>query len=85
MAHASGAWAPPAIEKRANAFAAYLLMPPSLVLRSLAGANQIDKEQVEMLAGTLRVNQSPLVEHLYNIGQMDEVSREKMRRTLSPD
>ena len=85
LAHASGAWAAPAIEKRANAFAAYLLMPPALVFRNLVGINKVDQEQVEMLAETLRVNRSPLVEHLYNIGQIDEVSREKMRRTQSPD
>ncbi len=85
LAHASGAWAAPAIERRANAFAAYLLMPPALVLRGLAGANQIDREQVEVLAGTLQVNRSPLIEHLWNLGQIDEVSRAKLRAGLSLD
>ena len=32
----SGPWAPRAIEQRANAFAAWLLMPPSLVTLAIA-------------------------------------------------
>ncbi len=79
LAHASGKWASPAIEKRANAFAAYLLMPPALVFDSVEGSRSIDREAVMQLAGTLQVSQSALVEHLYNLGLIDDVQRERLR------
>lgn len=79
LAHASGRWAPPAVEQRANAFAAYLLMPPSLVFAEVGGGGAIDGEQVLRLAATLRVSQSALVQHLHNLDLIDDVQREKLR------
>ena len=59
VAHASGPWAPSGVEKRANAFAAYLLMPRGLVHSSIR-ANPIDDLEIRRLAGALEVNESAL-------------------------
>ena len=79
IAHVSGAWAAPGIEKRANAFAAYLLMPRELVVRNRECGARIDGEETRRLAALLRVNESALVEHLYNIDLIDYVEREQLR------
>ena len=79
IAHVSGSWAAPGIEKRANAFAAYLLMPRDLVVRNLEHGVRIDGEETRRLATLLRVNESALVEHLFNIGLIDYVEREQLR------
>ena len=80
IAHVSGSWAAPGIEKRANAFAAYLLMPRGLVVRNLERGARIDGEETRRLAALLRVNESALVEHLFNIDLIDYVEREQLRR-----
>ena len=85
LAHVSGRWASPAIEKRANAFAAYLLMPPPLVREILAGSLPVGVEEVKRLAAILKVNQSAIVEHLFNLAYIDEVDRERLRVALRPD
>lgn len=79
IAHVSGSWAAPGIEKRANAFAAYLLMPRDLVVRHLEYGTRIDGEEARRLAALLHVNESALVEHLFNIGLIDYVEREQLR------
>ena len=79
IAHVSGAWAAPGIEKRANAFAACLLMPRDLVVRNLEHGARIDVEETGRLAAHLRVNESPLVEHLFNIDLIDHGEREQLR------
>lgn len=76
LAHASGGrWAAPGIEKRANAFAAYLLMPRALVLKHLQDANHIEKEDVRRLASRLQVNDSALLPHLQNLDLIDAERR----------
>ena len=76
LAHASGGrWAAPGIEKRANAFAAYLLMPRALVLKHLRDANHIEKEDVRRLASRLQVNDSALLPHLQNLDLIDAERR----------
>lgn len=82
IAHVSGSWAAPGIEQRANAFAAYLLMPRELIMRSFLVGDRIDIETVSRLAGTLHVNESPLVEHLYNIDLIDEIERDRLRTAV---
>ena len=82
VAHVSGSWAPPGIEKRANAFAAYLLMPRDLIMRNLGYDNRLDTEEIWRLAGILHVNESPLVEHLYNIDLIDEFERDRLRTSI---
>jgi Zn-dependent peptidase ImmA (M78 family) len=80
----SGPWAPAGIEKRANAFAAMLLMPRDLVIRALTQVGRrIDGHAVNRLAGALHVSESALVEHLYNLDIIDEIQRESLRSRSS--
>ena len=80
VAHASsGRWAAQGIEQRANAFAAYLLMPRALVLMHLRDANGIEKSDVQHLASELQVNESALLRHLRNLGLIDDVDRDRLR------
>ncbi|WP_316181479.1 ImmA/IrrE family metallo-endopeptidase [Bradyrhizobium sp. SZCCHNRI1009] len=78
VTHVSGPWAPPGIERRANAFAAYMLMPRELVMREWQHA-KIDREFVSTLARRLHVNESALIEHIYNLDLIDELDRERLR------
>ena len=83
LAHvSSGPWAAQGIEQRANAFAAYLLMPRALVLKHLQDANRIDREDVERLAHGLHVNRSALLPHLKNLDLIDVARREQLRDEL---
>ena len=82
IAHVSGSWASPGIEKRANAFAAYLLMPRDLVMRNLGHDDRFNSEEVRRLASILHVNESPLVEHLYNLDMIDEYERDRLRSSI---
>ena len=82
ISHVSGSWAPRGIEKRANAFAAYLLMPRTLIAGNIVYGNRIDSEKLGRLAGILRVNESPLVEHLYNINLIGDVERARLRSSI---
>ena len=67
LAHSSTPWAPPAVEQRANAFAAMLLMPPKRA-NIPAGSCPADlKQTVERLADKLKVSRSALKRHLANI------------------
>ena len=77
LAHVTGAWAPPGVEKRANAFAAMLLMPPSL-LRLVLPAGPLDRTAIEETARALRVGVIALIEHLFNIRMIDPVDRERL-------
>jgi Zn-dependent peptidase ImmA (M78 family) len=79
VAHVSGPWVAPGIEKRANAFGAFLLMPRSLVLRLLDGEISITDGRITRLANLLQVNETPLIEHLYNIDMISEWDRERLR------
>ena len=79
VAHVSGRWAAPGVERRANAFAAFLLMPRSLLLRHLGASPLPTIENVVEVAEALKVNESALVEHLYNMDFIDEPQRERLR------
>lgn len=81
IAHSSGPWATPGIEKRANAFAAYVLMPPYLVRRYLPKSDRIDHDAVRSAATKLDVSVSALLEHLYNIGIIDDDQKEILERS----
>jgi Zn-dependent peptidase ImmA (M78 family) len=71
FAIASGPWAPVAIEKRANAFAAAFLMPESLVERTSVSIGAFGSLASPLLAGqlaeTLNVSLSSLAERMYNL------------------
>jgi Zn-dependent peptidase ImmA (M78 family) len=81
LAIASGPWAPRDLERRANAFAAMLLMPTDVVLRvvrsltlplnTLAAARQV--------ASTLKTSPTATIEHLGNLGFLDEADRQRIR------
>lgn len=81
LALASGPWAPLDIEQRANAFAAMLLMPTELVNQKVRNlhANITDLEGVRSIATSFRTSASATLEHLYNLGVIDEVTRERIR------
>lgn len=79
VTHVSGPWAAPGIEKRANAFAAYLLMPRELVVRGWHNRLEGSRAELSALAERLHVNETALIEHLYNLDLIDEMARERMR------
>ena len=81
LAVASGPWAPKGIEQRANAFAAMLLMTPTLLTRAIAKAEHPleTRQGVEAVASQLGVSSWALVEHAYNVGLLDELEREDLR------
>lgn len=81
ISHTSGPWAPSGIEKRANAFAATLLMPRDMVRRSLA-KDVLNSDSVREAAQTMRVGVSALIEHLYNISMLDGFERDELRASL---
>ncbi len=69
---ASGDWAPAEIEMRANAFAAALLMPDSLVQAAAAAENirlpKVDQQGLAALAKRMNVSLDALSHHLANRG-----------------
>jgi hypothetical protein len=81
ITHTSGPWAAPGIEKRANAFAAMLLMPRNLVRRFLP-IETLDLQGLFEAATSMRVGPSALLEHLYNIDIIDEIHRDELRAKL---
>ncbi|WP_315780991.1 ImmA/IrrE family metallo-endopeptidase [Bradyrhizobium sp. SZCCHNPS1003] len=81
ITHSSGPWAPPGIEKRANAFAAMLLMPRHLV-RHLLPHGTLDRDNLFQTAAEMEVGATALLEHLFNIGVIDEFKRDELRAAL---
>jgi IrrE N-terminal-like domain len=84
LAVASGPWAPRDVERRANAFAAYFLMPSHLVTRAVTESkHEISSiEGVEQVAQRLRVSRSALIEHLYNLNMVTIGDREVLRHAV---
>ena len=85
VTHVSSPWVSPIFEKRANAFAAYLLMPSSLVVSAIGGRNAGDPKVVKDVAERLKVGASALVEHLRNLKIITGWDREELRRIIRPD
>lgn len=81
ITHSSGPWAPPGIEKRANAFAAMLLMPRHLV-RHLLPHGDLNRGSLFKMAAAMEVGATALLEHLFNIGVIDEFKRDELRAAL---
>lgn len=78
----SGPWAPAGVEKRANAFAAMLLMPPERVeerLEAVSDKSNISAEDVQAMADVLQVSTTALIEHLHNIGAINVPDRDRLR------
>ncbi|GHG29672.1 ImmA/IrrE family metallo-endopeptidase [Streptomyces zaomyceticus] len=80
LAIASGNWAPVALERRANAFAAMFLMPPHLLRQAIADSPHpiTERAGIEFLCHRLKVNFTALVEHLYNQTFMTEQEKERL-------
>ena len=82
LAMASGPWAPRAIERRANAFAAMLLMPTERVQRVVAGLNEPIHQHggVETVSRHLKTSFDATLWHLRNLGflDVDQVDRIRM-------
>jgi len=84
LAVASGPWAPRAIEQRANAFAAMLLMPPDLV-RAVTDELEVELGTSAGLAAVARrlgVGAHALLEHSHNLALMDDSDHEQLRVAL---
>jgi hypothetical protein len=80
LAVASGPWAPRGVERRANAFAAMFLMPPDLVTRTLAADPEpvYSPGGVRFFADALQVSLRAAVNHLHNLGLLDEPERDRL-------
>lgn len=81
LAVASGPWAPLALEQRANAFAAMLLMPPDL-LRGIGSSMlwaEATRETLAPIALEVGVPLTSLIDHLFNVGLINEAARERLR------
>lgn len=79
VTHVSGPWVAPGIERRANAFAAYLLMPRALLVDGWRSHFESSRGEFEAFANRLQVNETALTEHLYNLGLIDDRARERLR------
>jgi Zn-dependent peptidase ImmA (M78 family) len=84
LALISGPWAPRDIEKRANAFAAALLMPP-VEIRSAwqAVPQEVNFESLLDLSHKYEVSPDAMERHLENCGLLDEDMGEALRAQLS--
>ena len=80
LAIASGPWAPRNIERRANAFAAWLLMPPHRLKPAIAWAHGAinTNEGISAVANELDVSRSALVRHLFNLGEITEEDQDAL-------
>lgn len=84
LTHASTPWAPTAVEQRANAFAAMLLMPPIRVRQALgAVGNSVVLPDVIELARTLEVGVRAATRHLANIDVITVEERDRLLDELS--
>jgi len=81
---ASGPWAPPDIEKRANAFAAMFLMPPDLIKKAIneLGISIDDIPAVVRVANKLRTGFAATLHHLANLGFINSAARNRMEVEL---
>ena len=80
LAVASGPWAPPSLEQRANAFAAMLLMPTETVRTVVTGMNELiaTGQGISMVAGRLQTGFLATLWHLRNLGFVDDSSRQRI-------
>ena len=80
LAVASGPWALPSLEQRANAFAAMLLMPTETVRTVVAGMNEpiASRQGVERVADRLETGFSATLWHLRNLGFVHDSSVQRI-------
>lgn len=77
LSHLSGPWASARTEKRANAFAAMFLAPPSAIRRAL---DAVTLDAVKRLAAEVGMSPSALIEHLCNVGLINDAARDELRQ-----
>lgn len=87
LAVASGPWAPLEVEQRANAFAAYFLMPANEVRAVVAALDEplTSSAGVKAVADELGTSPRATLEHLHNLGWLDEFERDMLRGTSIDD
>ena len=80
LAVASGPWAPPSLEQRANAFAAMLLMPTETVRTVVAGMNEpvATGQGVSIVAQRLETGFTATLWHLRNLGFVDDGAMQRI-------
>lgn len=76
LSHVSGPWTSLRTEQRANAFAAMFIASRAAV-RAVFREHGV--EGTKKAAHALQLGHSALVEHLYNLGLIDEMTREQLR------
>lgn len=84
LAIASGPWAPADVEQRANAFAVMLLMPSELVAQAVKALAQslTREEEVGAVAARLRTSFTATLDHLCNLGYVDDCTRDAIRERI---
>lgn len=76
----SGPWAPVGVERRANAFAAMLLMPLDIIDEHITEyGDAITIDVCRDKAALLKVSVSSLIDHLCNLGKIDIQIRDRLR------
>lgn len=80
LAIVSDKWAPLQVEKRANAFAAMLLMPPELVRRAVASLRipVTSERAVDEIRKRLGTGFKATLDHLMNLGWLDPTAAEQI-------
>ena len=79
VAHSSTQWAPLAVEQRANAFAAMLLMPPGAVRSAFSPrSRRASLAEVSAMARELKVGLRAAIQHLANLGHITDEDRARL-------
>ena len=80
LAVASGPWAPPSLEQRANAFAAMLLMPTEAVRAVVSGMSEpvTTGQGISTVAERLQTGFLATLWHLRKLGFVDDSSRQRI-------
>lgn len=80
LAIASGPWAPVDIERRANAFAAMLLMPTAVVQEAVAHAVEpvTTPDGIREVANRLHTGFEATLRHVANLGFINEYDRHRI-------
>lgn len=84
ITHASTPWAPESLERRANAFAAMLLMPPALLDAALAAVGTLQTfDDLKRIARRLKCGRSAVLEHLMNLDRVTPTVFHRLRAEMS--
>lgn len=80
LAIASGPWAPVDVERRANAFAAMLLMPTAVVQEAIAHAVEPVEtpDGIQEVANRLQTGFEATLRHVTNLGFIDDYDRHRI-------